>query len=186
MNKRGWFIYGIIWIIATMYWAYQGNWLVAGATFNCAMLSMIVSGQYRVVERLLARQGVFDHCKTDYQFARALITHIVQHGDWADEAPFIATKLSEYINPIRMRVDRAYSERAACAAALARMALESGFNAGTGVDKDGQPVLYVDTPNGQVSWHIAEHDLDVLKGLPVYGRQWDGTFRSREKDWSIW
>jgi hypothetical protein len=89
---------------------------------------------------------------------------------------------------LKEKVNSVYSERNRLAAAFARMALEAGFKAGTGVDPDETkwPVIYVETPNGQVSWHIAESDAAVLDGLPNYDGQWDGTYRAREADWCVW
>lgn len=89
------------------------------------------------------------------------------------------------------RINRAYSERAYCAAALARMALANGYKAGTGLDSsendpEWRVVLYVDTPNGQVSWHVSPNDQWVLEGLPEYGAEWDGTFKSREGKFAVW
>jgi hypothetical protein len=89
---------------------------------------------------------------------------------------------------LRAKADSIYSERNRLAVAFARMALAAGFKAGTGVDPDETkwPVVYVETPNGQVSWHIASHDADILSGLPVYEGQWDGTYRARKADWCVW
>jgi hypothetical protein len=89
---------------------------------------------------------------------------------------------------LKTKVDSVYSERNRLAAAFARMALAAGFKAGKGVDPDETkwPVIYVETPNGQVSWHIANHDADILKGLPEYEGRWDGTWRARYADWCRW
>ena len=97
-------------------------------------------------------------------------------------------KQAAEIERLRAKVDAVYSERNRLAAALARMALAAGFKAGKGVDPDETkwPVIYVDTPNGQVSWHIAEADAHVLEGLPQYGEQWDGTFKARDAAWPVW
>lgn len=90
------------------------------------------------------------------------------------------------------RLKRAYSERTACAVAMARFALMCGFKAGVGKDSnldwddDWRVVLYVETPAGQVSWHIAPHDQHMLDGLPAYEGQWDGTFRSRDGSFCKW
>lgn len=87
---------------------------------------------------------------------------------------------------------RAYSERAYAVAALARMALMCGFNAGVGKDDredcpdEWRVVVYVDTPMGQVSWHCHPDDQWVLKGLPEYTGKWDGTFKSRDGSFAIW
>lgn len=85
-----------------------------------------------------------------------------------------------------------YSERAAIAVALARMALSSGFAAGTGIDNNEgndpawRVVLYIDLPTGQVSWHIAPNDQHLLVDLPKYPKQWDGTFEGRGTDFCKW
>jgi hypothetical protein len=102
-----------------------------------------------------------------------------------DRAPFEA---ADEIEKLRAKADSIYSERNRLAVAFARMALAAGFKAGTGVDPDETkwPVVYVETPNGQVSWHIASHDADILSGLPVYEGQWDGTYRARKADWCVW
>ena len=92
------------------------------------------------------------------------------------------------ITRLRAKVDAVYSERNRLAAAFARMALAAGFKAGKGVDPDETkwPVVYVDTPNGQVSWHIAEADQGALEGLPQYNGEWDGKFTARDPAWSVW
>lgn len=84
------------------------------------------------------------------------------------------------------RLERAYTERAYAAVGMAKMALLAGYKAGIGKDSnenwdnEWRTVLYVDTPGGQVSWHIAPKDLHLLKDLPKYEEEWDGTFRSRD------
>ena len=92
------------------------------------------------------------------------------------------------ITRLRAKVDAVYSERNRLAAAFARMAFAAGFKAGKGVDPDETkwPVVYVDTPNGQVSWHIAEADQGALEGLPQYNGEWDGKFTARDPAWSVW
>ena len=99
-----------------------------------------------------------------------------------------AKDAADEIEKLRAKADSIYSERNRLAVAFARMALAAGFKAGTGVDPDETkwPVVYVETPNGQVSWHIASHDADILSGLPVYEGQWDGTYRARKADWCVW
>lgn len=84
------------------------------------------------------------------------------------------------------KLNQIYSERNRLAAGFARMALAAGFKAGVGIDPGKWPVLYVETPNGQVCWHIADHDAHVLDGLPRFSGEWDGSFRGREARWSVW
>lgn len=72
-------------------------------------------------------------------------------------------------------LEDAYFDRNLLALAFARMALDRGWTAGIRLDPDDPdwPVLYVDTPHGQVSWHLPSRDFD-LSFLPSYGREWDG------------
>lgn len=36
------------------------------------------------------------------------------------------------------------------------------------------PVLYIQLPTGQVSWHVAPADMDLFCHVPVGSAQWDG------------
>lgn len=87
-----------------------------------------------------------------------------------------------------------YSQRNELAVAFALAAIEAGWKAGRGFDQritdraEGEPgwghVVYVDTPRGQVSWHIAPDDICLLDPLPQYDGEWDGTFKARNPGWS--
>lgn len=76
-------------------------------------------------------------------------------------------------------IDEVYRERAIAGVLFAKMAIRNGYEAGTGLD-DGWAVLYVQLPEGQVSWHFAETDLDLLEGLPEFAGKWDGTSNGRD------
>lgn len=67
--------------------------------------------------------------------------------------------------------DEAYYDRDLLAQALARMALEMGYKAGVRFRDTEWPIIYVDLPTGQVSWHIKQEEL--LQGLPDYPGEWD-------------
>jgi hypothetical protein len=110
-----------------------------------------------------------------------------QLGGFAQCAAALRSLAAER-DALRAKVNGVYSERNRLAAAFARMALAAGFKAGKGGDSDETkwPVVYVETPKGQVSWHIASHDADILKGLPDYEGRWDGTWRARYADWCRW
>lgn len=71
--------------------------------------------------------------------------------------------------------DQAYFDRNQAALAFARLALARGWAVGVGIDpaEPDWPVLYVDTPEGQVSWHLPAVEVDV-KAWPRYPGQWDG------------
>ena len=70
-----------------------------------------------------------------------------------------------------------YSERAAVVAALARAARETGRKVWFGVDpKEPEwPVLFIDLPTGQVSWHFSAQDRDAYASDISNGSgKWDG------------
>ena len=70
--------------------------------------------------------------------------------------------------------NEAYYDRNQAALAFAKLAKEKGWNVGIGVDPDEPdwPVLYVDTPEGQVSWHLPKEE--VISDWPKYEKEWDG------------
>lgn len=98
-------------------------------------------------------------------------------------------KIEELNDEIYMQKDRinsAYTQRAIAAIAFAHTVLSLGGTAGIGRDgREDQPdewrvVLYVDTPAGQMSWHIAPADQAMLEGLPQYTGTWDGNWNSAD------
>ncbi len=90
------------------------------------------------------------------------------------------------------KISRVYSERNRLAIGLAKMARLAGLNAGKGIDsekKEWDPewrnVIYVDLPKGQqVSWHISDKEVGLLKGLTKYKGKWSGTHLGRSEDWT--
>lgn len=100
-------------------------------------------------------------------------------------------ELEARVADLEARMERIYRERAIAASLAARMALLAGHEAGVGVDAneswdpEWRQVLYVDLPTGdgrtgQISWHLGPDNADLVEGLPVYGKAWDGTFESRD------
>ena len=86
---------------------------------------------------------------------------------------------------LKQQLDSAYRERNRVIAAFARLArcLAGGNSlwwAGLGVDLDDRVesgwanVVFIDTPNGQVSWHFHDDDMELFHDLPPYTRKWDG------------
>ncbi|WMT49366.1 MAG: hypothetical protein RE472_09950 [Thermoplasmatales archaeon] len=67
--------------------------------------------------------------------------------------------------------DEAYLDRNLCVQVIARMARQLGYNAGIRENIDW-PILYIDLPTGQVSWHVPKED--VVRKFPVYIKEWDG------------
>jgi hypothetical protein len=79
----------------------------------------------------------------------------------------------------RAERDAAYAERALIVAALAHSyRLDPAGRAWRGIDVNGetgfQTVCFIELPTGQVSWHFADADTHLLKGLPESDRPWDG------------
>lgn len=60
------------------------------------------------------------------------------------------------------------------------MALALGLE--TGIRKDADEtvrpefrnLVYIELPNGQVSWHIPDVDMDLFTGFPPYEKPYDG------------
>jgi hypothetical protein len=86
----------------------------------------------------------------------------------------------EYIERLS-DVDRAYAERNACALAFAHMAEAAGWTVGLLKDPEEPdwPVLVVETPRGQVSWHLPADEVPVDR-FDVHRVEWDG-HTTREK-----
>jgi len=69
-------------------------------------------------------------------------------------------------------MDEIYRQRNELAAALARL-----YPSCIGIDKDEPdwPVLYIQLPTGQISYHIGPNDLDLIKHFPLdESVEWDG------------
>lgn len=69
----------------------------------------------------------------------------------------------------------AYFDRNQAVQVLARLAKELGLEIGIGIDPDEPewPVLFVDLPTGQVSWHLSKNE--VVGEWPSYDGEWDGS-----------
>ena len=74
-------------------------------------------------------------------------------------------------------LDVAYRERNALVAALIRV---GGYKAEVVMapDTEGWWIVYAETPEGQVSWHISPDDMDLFADWPIaFGSKsspWDG------------
>lgn len=110
---------------------------------------------------------------------------------YEDKVDYYRSKVEELDSAMQLKDKRlllAYSQRAIAACVLAHVVLSNGGSAGVGRDdREDQPdawrvVLYVDTPAGQFSWHIAPADQHMLVGLPQYAGSWDGTYNSSDVD----
>lgn len=67
-----------------------------------------------------------------------------------------------------------YTERNMCISLIVRMAMVLGIPTGVKTDPEW-PIVFVDLPNGQVSWHIPyEEFYKFFPGMEVYQGEWDG------------
>lgn len=74
----------------------------------------------------------------------------------------------------QQRLTAVYAERNALAQLLAALAIRVRWDAGTAADPKlpDLPVIFLDTPVGQLSWHVQAHQ--VHPWLPPYRGEWDG------------
>lgn len=72
-----------------------------------------------------------------------------------------------------VELDKIYAERNAVVVAFARLAERSGWTVGLlhDAEEPDWPVLVIDTPGGQVSWHLKS---DEARGFGQYPGEWDG------------
>ncbi len=70
--------------------------------------------------------------------------------------------------------DDIYAERNRLALAFAAAMEMHGYKVGQTVDSSEPdwPILMIDTPEGQVSWHLKADDMP--DGMPEYRGEWDG------------
>lgn len=78
-----------------------------------------------------------------------------------------------------------YAARNTAAITLAHLALMTdGWSACRGRDEDAaycKDVLYITTPLGQMSYHLAPEDADVLASIPLdTAIEWDGKFNGQD------
>ncbi len=78
---------------------------------------------------------------------------------------------AELLTRLQVEKDAAYLERNQVVAALSKC-----FPAGVSVDpsEPDWPVVLIDLPTGQVSWHFHSSSADLIAHLPPYVGEWDG------------
>ena len=76
--------------------------------------------------------------------------------------------------------DEAYLDRNLAVQILAVMARHLRYNIGVKNRKDEWPILYVDLPTGQVSWHIPKEE--IVAYFPDYPGEWDGHDVTEKRD----
>jgi len=66
--------------------------------------------------------------------------------------------------------DEAYLDRNLCVQVIAGMAQKLGYN--VGIKENGDwPILYIDLPTGQVSWHLPLKE--IVGNFSEYSMEWD-------------
>ena len=125
--------------------------------------------------------AMYDELKSTIETKEQQIDVLEQRVDRIlEDATIVSVQLADQTEA----TNRAYTQRAIAAVAFAHTVLALGGTAGVSRDnREDQPdewrvVLYVDTPAGQLSWHIAPNDQAMLEGIPEYIRAWDGTYNS--------
>lgn len=83
----------------------------------------------------------------------------------------------------------AYEDRNLLAILAASLLADDGCNVGWGVDDNEPdwPVLYIDLPTGQISYHIPRELYERLPNRPEYSGAWDGHTddEKRERLWQL-
>ncbi len=71
-------------------------------------------------------------------------------------------------------LDSVYVDRNLLAQLVAALARKAGLHVGIAEDgtEPAWPVIYIDLPTGQVSWHISQDELVIQ--LSTYTQKWDG------------
>lgn len=57
------------------------------------------------------------------------------------------------------QINKVYTERNACVGMALVMAKKLGYRIGIKTEDPEWPIIFIDLPTGQVSWHIAKNDL---------------------------
>ena len=105
---------------------------------------------------------------------------------WTVEKEQALMDVENFGNPVDLleERDQAYTERNEVVAFLARLCYsisspgDNLYGAGLAEDLDAEPgwqnVVFIDTPVGQLSWHLHDRELGLLHTLPRYRGKWDG------------
>jgi len=93
----------------------------------------------------------------------------------------LAKKAMGALEKANQNLNEVYAERSKVVLSLARSASRLGHRVGWGLDlsmdpEDAMawPILYIDLPTGQVSWHMTAEDRKSSSGFPAYAGKYDG------------
>lgn len=82
-------------------------------------------------------------------------------------------------------INDVYTQRAIAVCLFIKTMAAAGYRYGKGRDeKRGMMVVYVDSIQGQVSWHTAPRDEHIFHDFPPYPTAWDGTYLGCEPDFA--
>ncbi len=108
-------------------------------------------------------------------------------GVWTDDADVVANNkqalaeaLEAYALQEREAKDAAYRERNLCVSVIAKMAIALGWDAWLGKhvggewDEEWRSIVFIQTPEGQISWHLHDSEVGYFAGLPQKDIPWDG------------
>ncbi|AEM62935.1 hypothetical protein phiVC8_p38 [Vibrio phage phiVC8] len=103
-----------------------------------------------------------------------------EEQDLVDKAK-VELAMTNSISHSLERVNRAYAERALAISFFASAAIAAGWDVWRKKDEHmGMWVLYVETPQGQVSWHFDDRDLYLIELIHVAeDREWNGQYFGR-------
>ena len=92
---------------------------------------------------------------------------------------------------LEKKLSEVYAERNRLALTLARLAHALGHDAHLAKDDENGPdwcILFIETPAGQVSWHIPWNEVDSDTPIPL--AKWDGHTKAqanrRLEEWNLW
>jgi hypothetical protein len=111
---------------------------------------------------------------------RDRLDEIVEHlwhtpGGWAELAAEDIKDLWEGLQCMKMERNQAYTERNRLVSFLAKC-FPSGVKKTDipGWNEQWHNCVFIDTPQGQMSWHFHDSDAHLFAGLPAYEGEWDG------------
>lgn len=102
----------------------------------------------------------------------------------------LATEATAEMNAARASMDAAYTERNRLVAFLARVCKPTAGTRRTpieGWNPEWTNCVFVDTTQGQMSWHYHDSDAHLFASLPAYEKPWDGhtTAEKYERLWRL-
>jgi hypothetical protein len=104
-----------------------------------------------------------------------LVKRLREVKDWWREPGRTAEQAADRIEQLEAARDGAYTERNRLVALLASI-YPSGVKktAIPGWDEAWHGCVYIDTPQGQASWHFHDSEAHLFSHLPPYEGEWDG------------